>query len=177
VQAHDLIEEGAEKGFVTTDHAEELLSIFRRIEHERLGVESQQWEPTRLAKELRADTRAPKAARDAVGFAASDLTTESLQDAQLLISELVANSVVHGSPNKNTRVGIVIDVDRQRLRVEVTDAGEHAPQLSQPHDTGGYGLQLVDRLASRWETTQVAAGNLTWFELDLSDPGTMPERR
>jgi transcriptional regulator with XRE-family HTH domain/anti-sigma regulatory factor (Ser/Thr protein kinase) len=176
-RAHDLIQEGTEKGFLTTDHAEELQSIFRRIEHEGSGIESEGWEPTRLAKELRADVRAPKAARDAVGFAAGDLTADSLQDAQLLITELVANSVVHGPKTRGSKVGIVIDVNRERLRVEVADAAEEPPQLGPPHDAGGYGLQLLDALASRWNTARAGVGNLTWFEIDLAPPGAMPDRR
>jgi transcriptional regulator with XRE-family HTH domain/anti-sigma regulatory factor (Ser/Thr protein kinase) len=176
-RAHRLIEEGTEKGFISADHAEELLATIRRIEQERVGSDSEPWEPARLAKELTANKRAPKAARDAVAFVAGDAAADSLRDAQLLVSELVTNSVVHGSTSKHNKVGILIDVNLERLRVEVTDLGEHSPELGAPHETGGYGLYLVDRVASRWETTRVGAGNLTWFEIDLVGPGAMPDRR
>ena len=67
-------------------------------------------------------------------------------------------------------------MSRHRLRVEVADAAEGAPRLTAPYDTGGYGLSLVDQLASRWDSTRTAAGNLTWFEIDLPQPGAKPER-
>jgi len=177
IRAHDLVREGVEKGFVTTDHAEELQSTFRRIEQERIGAESEGWEPTRFARELRADVHAPKAAREALAFVAGDLAADSQRDAQLLINELVANSVVHGPTSRIGKVGIVIDVNRARLRVEVIDAAQQPPTLVTDRETGGYGLQLVDRLASRWDTERTGPGNLTWFEIDLSAPGAMRERR
>ena len=73
-------------------------------------------------------------------------------------------------------IGVLIDVNRERVRVEVTDSADASPRLGEPHDDGGYGLLLVDRLSSRWRTSRLPAGNLTWFEIDLAPPGTRPER-
>jgi hypothetical protein len=175
LRAHNLIREGSEKGFLSTEHAQELLSTVSRIEQEQGGSDSVEWEPTKLAKELRANAQAPKAARDAVGFAGSDISADAVQSAQLLVSDLVTN-IAHGNSVNNRTIGLLVDIDRARLRVEVTTAGEPLA-LSGPQDPGEYGPTLLERLSSRWETTRVAAGTLTWFEIDLPQPGAKPERR
>jgi transcriptional regulator with XRE-family HTH domain len=171
-RARQLVQEGAENGFITITHAEELLAMFGQIQRDRAAGASVGWEPARLAKELVANKRAPKAARDAVAFVGADLPGEIVHAAQVLTSSIVANSVVHGTRAKS---GILIDVDRERLRVEVTDAADNAAQVSES-ETGRYGLLLLDGLASRWQTSRLGAGNLTWFEIDLTLPGARPER-
>ena len=176
-EAHRLIQDGTQRGFVSTGHAEELLALFRRIEEERIGDATAVCEPVKLHKQLRADERAPKTARDAVVFAAADLPGEIVQTAQLLTTELVTNSVRHGP--KGARVTIYLDVDigRERLRVEVSDRADSAPQLTEPSENGGYGLTLLQNLASHWATERTRTGNRTWFELDLTHPGASPNAR
>ena len=71
-------------------------------------------------------------------------------------------------------VGVVIDVARDRIRIEVSDAAQAAPQPRPPSPSGGYGLALVEMLASRWNTGRDADPNVTWFELDLPQPGVQP---
>jgi hypothetical protein len=71
-----------------------------------------------------------------------------------------------------------IEVDRNRLRVEVRDAAPGSPQMATTSaEHGGYGLKFVERLSSRWDTEREETGNLTWFEIDLPAPGVKPERR
>ena len=174
-RAQALIQEGVEKGFVSTGAAEELLSMFRKVQDDQGGEPSPLWEPARLYKELADDSGPPRTAREAIDFVAADLPQDSLDTARLLVTELVTNSVRYG-PRGNAKIGLQIDVSRDRLRAEVTDAADVAPQLTAPYETGGYGLSLVDQLASRWATTRTTAGNLTWFEIDLPQPGARPER-
>jgi transcriptional regulator with XRE-family HTH domain len=175
--ARNLVQEGAEQGFMTTDHAQDLLALFGRIEEDQSGDASEEWQPTRLEKALVANKKAPKAARDAVAFVAGDLEADSLRDAQLLISELVTNSVTHGTPRRGRKVAILIDVNRTRLRVDVTDSGTDAPQLKAGQDDAGFGLRIVEELAGRWGTSRVPGGNVTWFDLDITSPGAMPARQ
>ena len=172
--ARELVADGLEKGFITAEHAEELLAIFARIEEEQHGPATDAWEPARLYRELRAGALAPREAREATAFVAADLPSDSLETARLLVSELVTNSVKYGQPRG--KIGLLVDVDRERLRVEVADTARGSPQLRGPYETGGYGLALVDGLASRWHTQRVNKGNHTWFELDLPRPGAKPER-
>jgi hypothetical protein len=59
----------------------------------------------------------------------------------------------------------------EKVRVEVFDPGANAPGArNRLEPEGGYGLLLVDRLASGWGREKVSAGgSLAWFELEL-DP-------
>ena len=170
-----LIQEGSENGFIGPEHAEELVAIVARVEAERIGDGSEVWEPARLQKRFRVDLSAPGKARQAVDFVGGDLPSEKLHAARLLASELVSNSVKHGSET-DPMIGFLIEVDRNRLRVEVRDAASGSPHANTPSEGGGYGLIFVEQLSSRWETERQDDGNLTWFEIDLPAPGMKPER-
>src|SRR5204862_396159 len=108
--------------------------------------------------------------REAVSLIAADIPSEALETAQLLTSELVTNSFKYGPPAPGI-IGVFIDVARDRIRVEVSDAADASPHPRTPGPDGGYGLMLVDALATRWHTGRDGDGNLTWFELDLPEPG------
>jgi anti-sigma regulatory factor (Ser/Thr protein kinase) len=95
-------------------------------------------------------------------------------DAQLLVSELVTNSVRHAGLGRDDLLRITADWSRDRLMVYVRDGGRatRASLVSgsirpAPGAESGWGLYLVDRLASRWGT---AAGGY-WFELRPEQPG------
>jgi anti-sigma regulatory factor (Ser/Thr protein kinase) len=97
-----------------------------------------------------------------------------LDDARLLVNELVSNSIRHAGLGPDDMVRIRADWSGTRLRVDVYDrAGAPAPArvaASIGPSAGaesGWGLYLVDRLASRWGA---APGNY-WFELDLEQSG------
>jgi anti-sigma regulatory factor (Ser/Thr protein kinase) len=66
----------------------------------------------------------------------------------LVVTELVANAVVHGHAEPHLRVGW----DGQILEVEVEDDGPGRPVLRQPDllTSSGRGLALVDRIADTW---------------------------
>jgi len=90
-----------------------------------------------------------------------------LEDARLLASELVTNSVQHAA-SSNGGLRIAVQVARGALRVEVRDAGAEgtvAPRAPDRKDGGGFGLQLVDRLATRWGV-QRSGDTRVWFEMD-----------
>lgn len=104
-------------------------------------------------------------ARQVLRQRCSSLPATVLDDALLLVTELVANAVRHGEGP----VTLTLVRDQGRLRVEVTDASRRPPR---PRDKGveaesGRGLQIVDVLATRWGTTPAgSAGKTVWFELD-----------
>ena len=169
-QARNLIAEGAESGDITSEHAQDLTFLVERIEKERSKMQTSAWEAAELRKTLPATKHAPKAARDALSFVGADIPEEQLQTALLLASELVTNSVVHGPFDPST-VGLVIGVERNVLRVEVSDGSPHAATLKPQSEGGGLGLTFVAEMASRWGSGRDAGGNVTWFELDLPLPG------
>ncbi|GAA1390228.1 hypothetical protein GCM10009639_18670 [Kitasatospora putterlickiae] len=88
---------------------------------------------------------------------------------QLLISELVTNAVVHGTP-MGRRVQLVVSVDRRRLRIEVHDArGERGPVIraASGEDESGRGMMIVKSLAQRWGCcSREGVGKMVWVEVE-----------
>ncbi|MER5552436.1 ATP-binding protein [Streptomyces sp. NPDC002793] len=91
---------------------------------------------------------------------------EETEVAELLLSELVTNALIH------TRNGAVVTVTSApaTLRVEVRDfvgGQEPAPYVPNADDgTHGRGLLLVQSLADSWGVTAQALGKVVWFELN-----------
>jgi len=130
--------------------------------------------PATLRLSIRPDTRAPSAARAglrAVRGVDDDVRAVGL----LLLSELVANAVLHAGLAPEERIEVSIRVSGG-LRVEVADHGHwlDAGAPAAADRDGGRGLFLVERLASRWGA-ETAGGTWIWFELD--GPATMPPAR
>lgn len=90
---------------------------------------------------------------------------EYLSDvAELLVSELVTNAILHAGSD----VRLYVHTDGRRVRVEVADASAALPQVRHfaIDATTGRGLELVEALAPRWGATPTAGGKTVWFELD-----------
>ncbi|WP_309225697.1 ATP-binding protein [Quadrisphaera sp. INWT6] len=92
-----------------------------------------------------------------------------LDEAQLLVSELVTNAVRHGSPPITTEVGCR---GQAGLHVRVTDGATSEPLVRTPavDDVGGRGMLLVDLLSSAWGVEPGSTGKAVWFELAPGDP-------
>jgi signal transduction histidine kinase len=76
---------------------------------------------------------------------------------ELVVSELVTNAIKHGSGP----IGLRVDVDEHHVRVAVSDATP-----SMPARTGdGFGLHIVERLASGIGIDADGAGKTVWAEL------------
>ncbi len=87
--------------------------------------------------------------------------------ATLLVSELVANAVLHSG----TPLEVVVAVDGAQVRVEVHDGSPRMPVRKQYSNLSGTGrgLVLMDRMSSRWGAEPTARGKVVWFELDAAD--------
>ncbi|HET8756620.1 MAG TPA: ATP-binding protein [Solirubrobacteraceae bacterium] len=93
-----------------------------------------------------------------------------VEDVMLLITELVANGVRHGGAGVDSTLHLLLQGTRPGLRVEVVNAdrrGGRGPARRAADLTGGggIGLNLVDRLSSRWGVRQTP-DTAVWFELD-----------
>jgi anti-sigma regulatory factor (Ser/Thr protein kinase) len=92
-----------------------------------------------------------------------------LDDARLLVSELVANSIRHAGLGPNDRIRVKAQVAHGRLRVDVLDGGRpgRAPLAGgirpTPGAGSGWGLYLVETVAARWGH----GPGRYWFELDV----------
>jgi anti-sigma regulatory factor (Ser/Thr protein kinase) len=91
-------------------------------------------------------------------------------DACLLVSELVANSVVHAAQPAGTPVQVRAAAYDGVVRFEVEDQG-HGPVRRRVADPiqGGFGLHLVEALAARWGVNRENS-NRVWFELAQREP-------
>jgi serine/threonine-protein kinase RsbW len=169
-QSRALVLEGLSTGSITPEQADELEVMLDRLEAERRAAPSAEWAPGELRKAFPASLGTPRAAREAVSLVAGDIPGQALHTARLLTSELVTNSVKFGPPAPAI-VGVFIQVARERIRIEISDEADARPRLRPPSDGGGYGLTLVDTLATQWGTDLQDGRNLTWFELRLPAPG------
>ena len=108
---------------------------------------------------LPADRSSIGRARHAVRGALAGWGIGDSQAVELVVSELVANAVLHGSG----RVGLVAERTDQGVRLEVTDSNPEppAPVRGELVRSGGYGMHVVDRLAS-WGWREVPEGKLVW---------------
>ncbi len=127
-----------------------------------------------LELRLRPDENSPAEARrslEAFRPGRSDLLVD---DAALLVSEVVSNSVRHASLDDTDAIEVRIRGSRSKLRVDVSDPGPgFDPDRARPlKDNGGWGLHLLDRLATRWGVERNDVTRV-WFE--LNDP-VSPDR-
>ncbi|MDP9329931.1 MAG: YihY/virulence factor BrkB family protein [Actinomycetota bacterium] len=95
------------------------------------------------------------------------LDQRTLKDVELLVSELVTNALRHGQPRADGTIGLVLEVADNRVRVVVEDSGKHFHwERASPGEErlGGYGLQLVDSLATAWGYSEDGT-KAVWFEI------------
>jgi anti-sigma regulatory factor (Ser/Thr protein kinase) len=111
---------------------------------------------------------APGAARAAVSEWLSGRVVDGvLEDARLLLSELVTNCVQHADLTADASIGIGALLGDGTLRLEIRDSGrDGALTTRKPNrsEAGGYGLHLVETIATRWGVNRTA-GTQVWFEL------------
>jgi anti-sigma regulatory factor (Ser/Thr protein kinase) len=110
--------------------------------------------------------QAPSLARTVVARWLDDHGHAELrQDACLLVSELVTNSIRHADQPAGAPVQIRVCAVDGVVRIEVEDLGHGAVRRRAPGPrTGGFGLHLVDTLAARWGVNH-EHGTRVWFEL------------
>jgi two-component sensor histidine kinase len=127
-----------------------------------------------LELRLAAGLNAPAAARAAVtAWLAGQLTPATLMDVELLIGELVANSIRHADAPADALVSVRVDVEADAVRLEVWDAGRGGSIARREPDLqygGGFGLNLVEELSRRWGVSR-DSGTQVWAELAFREAG------
>ena len=122
--------------------------------------------PTELTLRLTPGPEAIPAARKALDGLSGLLERTVWEDLRLLVTELVTNGVRHGS--ERGPVCVSVAVRDEGVRVEVSDSGRGfsppAAPIPRNDGTGGWGLQLVDRVAAAWGV-DVEGSTCVWFEL------------
>lgn len=105
---------------------------------------------------------APSSVTAARHLVRDDLRTRGLpsrviEDALVVVTELVGNAIRHARPLRGTnRSGVVLlswDATESQVRIDVTDGGgSNEPRVEPPSlaNTGGRGLAIVSAVASDW---------------------------
>jgi anti-sigma regulatory factor (Ser/Thr protein kinase) len=157
-----------------TENAELRLEL-RRLARRRSPSQWPEWSADAVASwevALPAGTKAPGAARLALAdWLEPRVPRRVLEDAQLLASELVTNSVVHADTEPATNVVHVgVQLAPSVLRLHVEDAGTAgalAPRAPDLATGGGYGLNIVATVASQWGISR-NSGTRVWADLSWS---------
>jgi anti-sigma regulatory factor (Ser/Thr protein kinase) len=119
---------------------------------------------TETVLSLERTTDAPREARGRVRELHHLIGPDRIEDAKLLVSELVTNAVKYG-PDDGA-IKLIISSDGGRTRFTVHDAGlGPLPEMRDEDDPapGGHGLRLVDVLADGWGVER--GSTRVWFEL------------
>ncbi|GAA1198031.1 PAS domain S-box-containing protein [Kitasatospora gansuensis] len=134
--------------------------LLARLGRGRAGIPTAGWT-------LPAEPTAVSRARRLVRGTLAEWEVEHLTDtAELLVSELVTNSVRYASAPIGVRLTL-----GETLLVEISDPLPDPPRErhAAEADEGGRGLELVRRLALRWGARAEGMGKVVWFELDPED--------
>ena len=122
------------------------------------------FDPT-VDETIESSHEAPAIARRCVGRLAAHIEASLLRDMQLLVSEIVTNSIRHSGSDDPIRLRVW--TRRSGLKVEIADGGygfEAGSVGSGDYAEGGRGLMIVDALADRWGVSHDARAHV-WFEL------------
>lgn len=163
--AHLILGQGAvgyvEKGLSAKAMVDDIVAVAGMLEAVTAALEA-------LRSRFERDPRSSAAARRFVGEALRRWECEGLLDTvNLLVSELVTNSVLHARSEPDVAVLLTPDA----VRIEVSDQGGALPDVVEPSDeaTSGRGLALVETLSSAWGVEASPGGKTVWFEVGRPD--------
>src|SRR3954463_6500048 len=132
---------------------------------------------TAAAMSLAPDPGAPQQARRFIAATLEDPGLDETREvAELLVSELVTNAIVHAA----SPVEVEIERDDTGVLVRVRDA-DTGPLVMRAGgvselDEGGGGFLLVDRLAESWGTEHHGGRKCVWFRLATApQPAELPK--
>ena len=102
------------------------------------------------------------AARRFVRDALRDSSTEIVEAAELMTSELASNCIRHAHTEFELSVR-----SRKEIRIEVRDTGDGRPELRspRPEEPSGRGLRIVEALSSSWGVAPSSGGKVVWFTI------------
>jgi len=171
VTAHDAAGIGEELLSRLADHPEDDVAVVVvRVPDPQDHLERDR-SPRRRRWSLPSEPASIARARHAVIRTCQAWEMPDASNAELVVSELVANAVLHGYGH----VSLQLYDTGDGLRIEVED-GNPAPPIAtdgHPGRVGGFGMQIVERLAD-WGWRQSARGKVVWAKVR---PGALPAAR
>jgi anti-sigma regulatory factor (Ser/Thr protein kinase) len=121
-----------------------------------------------LSLDIPCDRHAPATVRDALGEVHDGIW--SLDDGLLVASELVTNAVRHSGCQPDHTLQVSVGLAREGLVISVHDPGisrvDAEPRTTEDIEPGGWGLRIVDQLATRWGAER-PDGYRVWAELPV----------
>ena len=118
------------------------------------------------AQSLDSAPRSVRAARRMLEEVCDGLSTDRLDDARLIVSELVTNAVLHGEQDGG--VGVSLAWNAPILRIEVRSAGAFGLSDGQG-PAHGRGLRLIEALSDRWGI-DTGPATTVWAEVREHSP-------
>ena len=115
---------------------------------------------------LRPDADSPAHARRSLEALRPSLDDFLVDDAVLLVSEIVSNCVRHAGLDTSDDIQVRVRGSNSMLHVDVIDPGPgfDPARIPAPRPHGGWGLRLLDHLATRWGVERNHVTRV-WFEL------------
>lgn len=89
------------------------------------------------------------------------LDRDWLDEAGLIVTELVANAVHHAGGC----IAVIVSDDQGCVMLTVVDASTARPRRRAPDEDGGRGLILVEGLCSAWGVTVHDGGKHVWARI------------
>jgi len=121
----------------------------------------------RASFELPPTPTAPRTARMVLGelLNAWAVEADAVEDAAMLVHEVVANVVDHAGSDIAIEVDVV--AADEWVRVGVADGSSVRPVVRalDPGASRGRGMQIVSSLAQRWGSEDRDGGKRVWFDL------------
>jgi len=117
---------------------------------------------------------AAASARQALRSLTEHVDDDSLKTLELLVTELVGNSIRHASIGAESSVGLEVGVFADHVRAVVSDPGpgfEVTAPAPREDLAGGWGLVLVERMSRSWGVER-NGGTRVWFEFELARAGS-----
>jgi anti-sigma regulatory factor (Ser/Thr protein kinase) len=115
--------------------------------------------------------KAASVARDVVRSFEDEIPSSRFCDLELLVSEVVGNSIRHSGATERDEISLCVFTGSQQVRIEVTDPGDgFTPNVGTPSldETYGRGLFLVDQLSDSWGVEAgTKDGTVVWFVLSV----------
>ncbi len=94
-----------------------------------------------------------------------------IDDARLVVSELVANAVQHGKPSPDGFLNLAWEIESSNLFLSVEDGGDQPIRQREPdpESVNGRGLHIVESLSKSWTVQRAAGTTMVCASIEIDD--------
>lgn len=158
-------------GTIDASAATALMQLLTRVEESAPAGTTFRTRRGEFDKVLPIDPSLPSLGRAAFLVLAAGIPDDQLRDGELLTSELITGAL-RGEPGTDGVIRLHMTLNPAATRVEVQTKG--SKQSRRLHEAERWGMTLISELASRWGTGHEEDMRISWFEIDLPEPGSKP---